>query len=222
MQSRLVELLIFYPVFLFSLSVHEAAHGWTADRFGDSTAKLLGRVTLNPLPHMDMIGTLLLPIVGILTGAPIFGWGKPVPVDTRYFKHPRRDNLWVAIMGPISNITLAIIFAGASWGLVSLIPHLAPENFSQESFSFSSIRSLFEIFQMGVILNLMLAFFNMLPLPPLDGGSVLRGILPWRMVDSFDNFSRYSFFLLLFLFMTGLLRYVAVPVFALAAVLLPG
>ena len=221
MHDRMLNLILFYPVFLFSLSVHEAAHGWMAERFGDPTARDLGRITVNPFPHIDIIGTVFLPVFGILTGAPVIGWGKPVPVDPRYFKDPRKDQLWVAAVGPISNMTLAVGFAALLWGLVYAFPHLPPDFIAPVSSGATTIRGLVSIFQMGVLLNLLLAFFNLLPLPPLDGGSILRGILPEPSVAAFDNFSRYGFIILLLLFVTGLLRYVFIPVYLVAGWLMP-
>lgn len=221
MQDRIINLLLFYPVFLFSLSFHEAAHGWMAERFGDRTARLLGRVSLSPFPHIDLIGTVFLPVFGILTGAPVIGWGKPVPVNPYNFKDPRKDNLWVAALGPISNITLAIGFAVAFWGLVFLLPHFPAASLTPGGFVASVLKYIFSICQMGVLLNLMLAFFNLLPLPPLDGGSVLRGLLPEQSVQAFDHFSHYSMMILLLLFVTGLLKYIFIPVFLVASLLLP-
>ena len=101
MVERLPYIIIFYPVLLFSLSLHEAAHAWMSNRKGDSTARLLGRITLNPVPHMDLLGTVILPLLALSTGAPLFGWGKPVPVDARYLRQPRKDFVWIAVAGPV-------------------------------------------------------------------------------------------------------------------------
>src|SRR3989338_11523300 len=131
-SAKFLEFIIFYPLLLFSLSVHEAAHAWTANRFGDPTARRLGRVTLNPIAHIDIIGTFLLPVMAIFTGTPLIGWGKPVPVNWRNLKNPLKDNLWIAAAGPISNIILAIAFSFAFRGVmmwaVSQDPHLLIEN----------------------------------------------------------------------------------------------
>lgn len=221
MHSRLIDLVFFYPLFLFSLSCHEAAHGWVADKFGDPTARLLGRVSLSPFPHMDIIGTVFLPIFGILTGAPVIGWGKPVPVNPYHFKDVRKDSLWVAASGPISNFTLALLFAGLTHLLVWAIPSIPQNMVVRGSFSATAISAIFTICEMGVILNLMLAVFNLIPLPPLDGGTVLRGLLPESSVEGFDRFSRYGMMILLLLFVTGALRYIFIPVMMLASYLLP-
>ena len=124
MYARIMDLVLFYPVFLFSLSVHETAHGWVSEKFGDPTARMLGRISLSPFPHMDMIGTVFLPIFGILTGAPVIGWGKPVPVNPRYYKDIRKHSLWVAASGPISNILLACCFAILARVLFRVLPGL--------------------------------------------------------------------------------------------------
>jgi len=222
MQNALIRLVLFYPIFLFSLSWHEAAHGWVAEKFGDSTARLMGRVTLSPFPHMDIVGTVILPILGIVTGAPVIGWGKPVPVNPYNLKGDmRRSHLWVAGVGPASNIVLALIFAGGAHLLMWALPSIPTRMIVPGSASATAIGVVYAIFQMGVVLNLVLAFFNLIPLPPLDGGSVLRGLIPERSLDAFDSFSRYSFVILLVLFVTGLLRYVLIPAILLAEYLLP-
>lgn len=222
MHSRLLDLILFYPLFLFSLSFHEAAHGLVAEKFGDPTARLLGRVSLSPLPHMDPIGTVLLPIMGILTGAPVIGWGKPVPVNPYKLKGDRRrSSLWVAASGPTSNIILAVAFAILVRILVYFLPSLPEQMLSPGSMGATFLGAVFAICQMGVILNLVLAFFNLLPLPPLDGGTVIRGLLPESSLEAFDNFSRYSFLILLVLFVTGLLKYIFIPVMLVARYLLP-
>lgn len=220
MQERFVDLLLFYPVFLFSLSFHEAAHGLVAKWFGDFTAEDMGRVSLNPIVHMDFLGTVFLPVFGLLTGVPVIGWGKPVPVNSDYFKNPRRDTLWVALAGPVSNLILTVFFAAISWGAVYAVIGAA-HDLMPNSAGANALRSVFSICRVGVLLNLMLATFNLLPFPPLDGGNILRGLLPERLLPSFDDFSRISFFVLLLLFVTGLLKYLYFPVAFVADVLLP-
>jgi len=219
MSERLILLLIFYPVLLFSLSFHESAHAWMADKFGDPTAKLLGRISLNPLPHLDLIGTVALPILAILTGAPLIGWGKPVPVDPRNLSDPRRGELWISALGPLSNVFLAIVFAGIGW-----VEYLILTNSSAapaDGFMKTAAGVIYTICRMGVQLNLSLAIFNLIPVHPLDGGGVVQGLLPYRAAVAFENFSRYGQIILLVMFATGWLRVVFAPVGYLSAVLLP-
>ncbi len=222
MQNALLRLVLFYPLFLFSLSCHEAAHAWVSDKFGDNTARLLGRVSLSPFPHMDLVGTFILPVFGILTGAPVIGWGKPVPINPYRLKgEMRRSSLWVAASGPTSNIILALAFAGCAHIFIRILPSLPPDTLTPGSASAQFMGLVYAIFEMGVILNLVLAFFNLIPLPPLDGGTVLRGLLPLKSIETFDQLSRYSFLILIVLFVTGLLRYILIPAFMVARYLLP-
>lgn len=179
-RTTLAMLLLEIPVVLFSLSFHEFAHGYAAYRCGDSTAKAYGRLTLNPLKHLDPIGAVCM----FLTG---YGWAKPVPVNSRYFKKPRRDMLLVAAAGPLSNLALAIAFAllGA---LVVVINYF---------FTFSSAWVLYLFTEIGVLLNLSLAVFNLVPLPPLDGSRILTCLLPHRLAARYLQIERYSRYILM-------------------------
>jgi Zn-dependent protease len=185
-------------IILISLTIHEAAHAWTADRLGDPTARLLGRVSLNPLVHIDPIGTLLLPALAAFSGLPIIGWAKPVPVNISRLRHHRRDFMIVAAAGPVSNLAQAIVAAlvlrgmfGDSWlGADSL-----------------ALDVLLQIMQ----INALLAFFNLIPIPPLDGGNVLAGLVPERAAVALDALRQYGFILLYALLLTGALTYLIVP-----------
>ena len=193
-MDNLGEGLIYYVVFLFSTTVHEAAHAWAADRQGDPTARLLGRLTLNPVPHIDPVGTLLLPIVAAFTGAPLIGWAKPVPVDTRRLRSPRWDFVRVAAAGPASNLVLAVAAAVA----FRFVPAtLGARGGTADPVALVLLNLLH--------LNLLLAIFNMIPVPPLDGGNVLGGVLggPWRA--RFDALRPYGIFILYALMLSGAL-----------------
>jgi len=190
---NLGQILISFLVLVFSLTVHESAHAWTADRLGDPTARALGRISLNPLVHADPIGTLLFPLVGLLTHAPIIGWAKPVPVSTWRFSHPRRDYLLVAAAGPMSNLLLALV-AAVALRLLPAAPLAA---------GIRVIEPVAAVVFAVLTVNLLLAIFNMLPIPPLDGGTVLAGLLPERVAAGFDRLRPYGFLLLYALMFSG-------------------
>ncbi len=206
------QLLIILPVLLLSLTIHEAAHAATADWYGDPTARRLGRLSLNPAVHVDPVGTVILPLLGILAGGFVFGWAKPVPVNPANLRQPRRDFLVIAAAGPASNILLAI---GASW-LLGAVPGglTAADGVAGgvATFAFAMLQ-----------LNLLLAVFNMIPVPPLDGGNVLAGLLPEWLADPYDRLVRpYGFLILLVLMATGwLYRLIGPPMSLLMGWLLP-
>ena len=150
-----------------SLSVHEAAHAWAADRLGDPTARQLGRLSLNPAVHIDPIGTLLFPLIAMLTNVPLIGWAKPVPVDTRRLRHPKRDFAMIAAAGPASNLVMAVVGAA----IFAVLPDTAPGDIAGRAVVGPLVQLVLEFVQ----LNVLLAVFNMMPVPPLDGGNVLHG-----------------------------------------------
>ena len=174
------QLVIIFAVLLFSLTVHESAHAWTAAKFGDPTAQRLGRISLNPAVHVDPVGTVLLPLVAFTTGAPIIGWAKPVPVDARNLARPRQDFLFIAAAGPASNLVLAT--------MASVVMRMVPV--SPVDFGIGPAVPVWTIAAMVFELNLLLAVFNMLPVPPLDGGNVLAGLLPAGLARAYDRVLR--------------------------------
>lgn len=179
---------------LFAITVHEAAHGWMARRLGDRTAEMLGRLTLNPLKHIDPIGTILVPGILLIAGGFIFGWAKPVPVDPRNFDHPRRDMAAVAAAGPMVNLVMALIWAViAKIGL--LLTAVSP---------WASV-PLVLMGKIGIFLNAILMILNLLPLPPLDGGRVVVGLLPAPLADKVARIEPYGMFVLVGLMVTGIL-----------------
>lgn len=192
---------ISFLVLVFSLTVHESAHAWAADRLGDPTARSLGRVSLNPIVHVDPIGTLLFPLLGMFTGAPIIGWAKPVPVATWRFDRPRRDYLMVAAAGPFSNLAMAFVAALALRILhsVAATARFAPA----ETAGAGVVVPLARLAWTALEINLLLAIFNMLPIPPLDGSSVLAGLLPERAAAVLDRLRPYGFLLLYALLLSG-------------------
>jgi Zn-dependent protease len=210
MSDNLARFILFLPVFLFSLSFHECAHAWTANKLGDSTARLMGRMTLNPWPHIDIFGTILFPLLMFLSpGLLLFGWAKPVPVNPYKLRGGRMGNLKVSIAGPVSNLILAAIFAALLHSLVALRVHS------------TTMMIVAQMLQAGVYLNLVLAFFNLIPIPPLDGGGVMEGLLPEKYLHYFDQLRKYGFLILIAALYLGILKYLTIPVFFFANVLLP-
>ncbi len=192
---------------LFAITLHEASHGYVARRYGDRTAEMLGRVTLNPIKHIDPIGTVLVPAVMLFFSGFIFGWAKPVPVSTRNLRNPRRDMVIVAAAGPASNMVMAL-----GWGLlISLVLSIGTG-------LGSTAQWLVEMGQAGVLINVLLAIFNLLPIPPLDGGRVASGLLPVRLSDKLDAIEPYGIFIVLGLLFVGLWKVLQPAVMAVSAI----
>jgi len=190
--------------FAVAISFHEAAHAWSANKLGDPTAKLLGRVTMNPLKHIDPVMTVLFPAMLIMAGLPPFGAAKPVPVDTRNLAHPLRDHAWIAAAGPISNVILAA-------GSIVLLRLLMAD--PVRALIPASIFMLLILYlQMSLIINLLLATFNMIPIPPLDGSWVLSALLPEQVGPIYRLIRPYGFLILMVLIWGGAFRVVFQPV----------
>jgi Zn-dependent protease len=202
LDINFAQIFIAFAVLLFSLTVHEMAHAWTADALGDPTARLLGRVSLNPIVHADLLGTVIFPLVAMVSGAPLLGWAKPVPVNGRQLRHPRRDFMLVAAAGPASNLVMAVIAAL----LLALLP-ISPQTLGEPTVTVP----LAAILSQTMRLNVLLAVFNMVPIPPLDGGNVLAGLLPATLAMTFNRIRPYGFILLYALILTNGFDYIVVP-----------
>ncbi|MGH9407932.1 MAG: site-2 protease family protein [Vicinamibacterales bacterium] len=189
-----------FGVLLLSLTVHEAAHAWIANRLGDPTARALGRVSLNPIVHIDPAGTIILPIIAIATGLPIIGWAKPVPVNSRNLGHPRRDFVLVAAAGPVSNLVQACIAAIALRVAAGLDPAVLDGGSIVQTILVTAIE-----------INVLLALFNLIPVPPLDGGNVLAGLLPPAVARGYMSVRQYGFLLLYALLLTGIASAMILP-----------
>lgn len=198
MDLTVIQKIVIYalPV-IFAITVHEAAHGYAARHFGDMTAFNAGRITLNPLRHIDPFGTILLPALTVVLGGILFGWAKPVPVDFRRLRNPKKDMLWVAAAGPASNFLMAIF-----WVLVMKFSVNMPEAF---------VLPMALMAKAGVSINIVLMVLNLLPLPPLDGGRIAVSLLPMRLARPFAQIERYGFIILIVLLFSGVLSRILDP-----------
>ena len=200
MSQDALRVVLLVPIFLFSLCVHEFSHALIAVRRGDETPRLAGRLSMHPMAHADILGTLLLPIFCIYFNVPFFGWAKPVPVDVRNLKNGRTDYAWVAAAGPLSNIILALI----STGLLFVLLRIPMENkFLETTITFTVV---------AIQVNLMLAFFNLIPIPPLDGFNIFQGFLSVEMAAKASQLFRYAGLIFLVMLVTGTLHYITWPV----------
>ncbi len=193
------QLIISAVPILIAITFHEVSHGYVANRLGDPTARLMGRLTLNPLAHIDLVGTVILPVILLISGAPVFGYAKPVPINPANFKDPKRDMAISAAAGPVTNLCLAV----ASLLILKFL--LAPMAFLlPQSLGSAALTPLTMMFTQSIIINVVLAAFNMLPLPPLDGGRVLIGLLPHKQAVAYSKVEPYGFIILIILLMTGI------------------
>ena len=199
-MNTVSQLIIMAPPLLLALTLHEYAHGYVAYRLGDPTARDAGRLTLNPLSHLDPIGTIAFFFIK-------FGWAKPVPVNPMYFKNPRQDMLWVALAGPVTNLVLAITRAVLLKALISTAT-VIPYSTMLEAI----LVPLYNMLVASVWINLVLCIFNFLPIPPLDGGRILTGLLPEDLARTYASFERYGFIVILILAFSGVLGTIIFPV----------
>ena len=185
---------------IFAITVHEAAHGWVANKLGDNTARAMGRLTFNPIPHIDPVGTIILPLLMMLTTGFIFGWAKPVPVDLRNLSDPRRDWAIISVAGPLSNLIMAMI-----WALVWKLTFLLPQSMIYVALPLALMAKI------GITFNIILMVLNLLPLPPLDGSRVLAWLLPPSLAMKLDQIEPYGVFILIGLLYFGLWGYIIGP-----------
>jgi Zn-dependent protease len=183
---------------IFAITVHEVAHGWVASKFGDQTARLSGRLTLNPIKHIDPVGTVFIPLLLLFLRSPVlFGWAKPVPVDARNLRNPRPQMVLVSLAGPMANFMMALI-----WAAIAKCGFFMPPWFSKPVILMGIA---------GIEINVMLGVLNCLPIPPLDGGRAISCLLPPRMAWHFDHLERYGFLILIILMLTNILNFILIP-----------
>lgn len=188
---------------IFAITFHEAAHGYIAKHFGDMTAYMQGRVSLNPIHHIDPIGTIVIPLVSLALGGFLFGWAKPVPINFGALRNPKKDMLWVAIAGPASNLIMALF-----WGLLLKIATLMPGNYFASPLAVMA--------NMGVKINVVLMMLNLLPVPPLDGGRVMVSLLPAKQAYQLAKIEPYGIIILVVLLFSGMLGAIIGPLINLA------
>lgn len=213
-------------VVLFAITIHEAAHGWAAYRLGDPTAHNLGRVSLNPIVHIDPIFTILVPVLLAFTGLPAFGMAKPVPVNPYNLRNPRRDNLWISLAGPASNglaalgaFILLVVLKYAHPGVAHFLQVLTRTFFKSPDVlraalpkGFFPLEGLALVLYFVVLINIYLAVFNLIPVPPLDGSGILMGVLPDRLADRYERLRPYGFFIVMALVLMGVLSMIVAPI----------
>lgn len=199
----LMTILLMVPGFLLAIVCHEAAHAWVADKLGDPTARMLGRISFNPLRHIDPWGTILLPLL-LLTasqGSMVFGYARPTPITSQNFRFPRRDMLLVALAGPASNLLLAILIVCVAW-----LGHFAGLMYNQ---------GFLQVLRAALNINLILAAFNLIPIPPLDGSEVVTALLPGPWAYRYQRLAPFGFLILMGLYLTGLLQAIMIPIYLL-------
>jgi Zn-dependent protease len=200
MEQFIYKVAISLPAFLIAIVFHEAAHAWMADRFGDPTARQQGRLTLNPAVHYDLVGTIIFPMIGIMFGGMMFGWAKPVPVDTRRFKNIRSGIFWVSFAGPLANLILMVISAILLAGIMTKV---------SPAFSYYTVFT--DMLKHAVTINVLLAVFNLIPFPPLDGSKMVTSMLDYNQARKFEELQNYSFVFIILIIVTPVLSWIMTP-----------
>lgn len=199
-----------FAVLILALSIHEAAHAFASYRLGDPTAKQLGRLTLNPAKHVDPVGTLLLPVMAFIFRFPVIGWAKPVPVNTFNLKDPKIDHAFIAVAGPLSNVAQALIYTIAIWLVEPLSGSFLGA--TQQTFLWWLHLFLYFFLLAGVVVNLILAVFNLIPIPPLDGGWILGGVLPDQFSNVLMQIGQFGIIIIWILLYMGFFSYILFPI----------
>jgi Zn-dependent protease len=214
-----------FAVLLFSLSLHEASHAWMADRLGDYTARYLGRVTLNPIPHIDPIGTIVFPLLQFFINFPLIGWAKPVPINPIHLRNPHRDQIYISLAGPVSNLIAGftafaiLVVLKLSWPEARGYIEIMTSYMGRIPGNASVLAPVLGILYYAMIINLLLAIFNVIPIPPLDGHWILYGLLPASAAATLERMSSYGFILLYALMILGVFRFILIPVNIMRALL---
>ncbi len=205
--SSVLTFLVQIGALLFAVSIHESAHGWMAEKFGDPTARMQGRITLNPIAHIDPVGSVIFPIILAIMKAPVFGWAKPVMVNTNNLRDPKRANIFISAAGPGSNILaacagIALFLVFKSFGLVNLAGLVSSDG--------PGLLTMLLFYL--IIINIYLAIFNLIPVPPLDGSGILEGLLSGEALFHYRKLRPYGFIILILVIYTGVLSYIANPI----------
>jgi len=210
------QLIISVPALVFAITFHEVSHGYVANRLGDPTARLMGRLTLNPIKHIDPVGTVLLPLILTAMGGVIFGYAKPVPINPANFRDSKRDMAISAAAGPITNVLLAILSS-----LIIMIIIVPAMNLLQSNIANAFFIPLYGMFKFSIQINLFLAALNLMPVLPLDGGRVLVGLLPYKQAAAFSRLEPYGLIIFFGLIFTGIAKYFIIPIYLLLTILVP-
>jgi Zn-dependent protease len=209
---KILVIAIQLTIVLFAISIHEAAHGWMAEKFGDPTARKQGRITLNPIAHIDPIGTIIFPIILAIMGAPVFGWAKPVIVNPYNLRNPRRDHMFIAAAGPGSNITAAFI---------GIVIFLLLKRFGIVSITYGGSSEILTLILFYlIVINIFLAIFNLIPIPPLDGSGIIEGILKGEALYNYQKIKPYGFLILIGIIYLGVLDIIARPILSMVMYIL--